>query len=204
MSCRLCLANVPSARALELTLTCETDPVQSLLAVGTAEGRLFVFGGPAVEISWDVGRPVKIRHLAWRAGSGFLGVVGEFQGVHWPSAQDPVADAMPPADSKDTLSVYDLGRLEKGRPFRDSSLSMRSNITYVPLCPLLHLASSLTQPGALQLPRIPPAPSLPLRRRQRRHRRCLRFGPRLSRSRGKGTEPLVRPGGDFKEKWSAD
>ncbi|GAA6001980.1 hypothetical protein JCM10207_003022 [Rhodosporidiobolus poonsookiae] len=83
------------------------DPVQSLLAVGTEHGRLFVFGAPGVELSWDVGIPSKIRHLAFKSGSGFLCVV----------------------DAKDTLYVFDLQRLENGRPHRDSSLSLRSNVT---------------------------------------------------------------------------
>ncbi|GAA5852720.1 hypothetical protein JCM8547_002602 [Rhodosporidiobolus lusitaniae] len=85
------------------------DPVQSLLAVGTERGRLFVFGAPGVELSWDIGVPSKIRHLAWKCGSGFLCVV----------------------DAKDTLYVFDLQRLEHGRPHRDSSLSLRSNVTCV-------------------------------------------------------------------------
>lgn len=53
------------------------DPVQSLLAVGTEHGKLFVFGAPGVQLSWDIGIPTKIRHLAFKAGSGFLCVVGE-------------------------------------------------------------------------------------------------------------------------------
>lgn len=53
------------------------DPVQSLLAVGTVQGRLFVFGKPGVQLSWDLGYPSKIRHLAFRAGSGFLVAIGE-------------------------------------------------------------------------------------------------------------------------------
>lgn len=53
------------------------DPVQSLLAVGTELGRVFVFGGPEVQLSWNMGRPIRIKHLAFRAGSGFLCCVGE-------------------------------------------------------------------------------------------------------------------------------
>lgn len=91
--------------------------MQSLLACGTVEGKLFLFGAPPVELSWDLGRPAKIKHLAFRPGAGFLIVI----------------------DSKDTLSVYDLGRIEPatGRPFRDSSLSMRSNITSLEAHPSL-------------------------------------------------------------------
>ncbi|GAA5828420.1 hypothetical protein JCM11251_006237 [Rhodosporidiobolus azoricus] len=87
------------------------DPVQSLLAVGTATGGLFVFGKPGVELRWDVGLPNKIRHLAFKAGSGFLCAV----------------------DAKDTLYIYDLQRLDphSGRPHRDSSLSLRSNVTCI-------------------------------------------------------------------------
>ncbi|KAL8291471.1 hypothetical protein RQP46_002449 [Phenoliferia psychrophenolica] len=90
------------------------DPVQSLLAVGTTGGALFVFGGPGVQLRWDLGRALKIKHLAFRCGSGFLAVVGMFT-----------------PDAKDTLSVYDLARLEKGKPVRDSSLSMRSVVTCI-------------------------------------------------------------------------
>lgn len=52
------------------------DPVQSLLAVGTEHGKITVFGQPSVQLSWEVGVRVKVKHLAWRAGSGFLCVVG--------------------------------------------------------------------------------------------------------------------------------
>ncbi|GAA5898928.1 uncharacterized protein JCM6883_003474 [Sporobolomyces salmoneus] len=83
------------------------DPVQSLLAVGTEHGKLFVFGAPGVQLSWDIGIPTKIRHLAFKAGSGFLCVV----------------------DAKDTLYVFDLNRIDKNRPHRDSMLSLRSKVT---------------------------------------------------------------------------
>lgn len=65
---------------LLLASTCyerHADPVQSLLAVGTEHGRLFVFGAPGVELGWDLGMPTKIRHLVFKPGSGFLCVVGE-------------------------------------------------------------------------------------------------------------------------------
>lgn len=58
-------------------LPSRTDPVQSLLAVGTERGRIFIFGGPAVLLSWDIGSPLKIKHLAFRAGTGFLVCLGE-------------------------------------------------------------------------------------------------------------------------------
>ncbi|BGP46843.1 Lethal(2) giant larvae sro7 [Rhodotorula kratochvilovae] len=83
------------------------DPVQSLLAVGTEHGRLVVLGAPGVELVWDLGMPTKVRHLAFKCGSGFLCVV----------------------DAKNTLSVFDLQRLDNGKPHRDSSLSLRSNVT---------------------------------------------------------------------------
>ena len=66
-----------SALKLSRLIAPRTDPVQSLLAVGTTEGRLFVFGESGVELSWDIGRPLKIKHLAFKAGSGFLCLVGE-------------------------------------------------------------------------------------------------------------------------------
>ncbi|GAA5918972.1 hypothetical protein JCM1841_002666 [Sporobolomyces salmonicolor] len=77
--------------------------------VGTQQGKLFVFGAPGVQLGWDVGIPSKIRHLAFKAGSGFLCIV----------------------DAKDTLYVFDLNRIEKGRPHRDSMLSLHSNVTCV-------------------------------------------------------------------------
>ncbi|GAA6005264.1 hypothetical protein JCM11491_002639 [Sporobolomyces phaffii] len=40
--------------------------------VGTEHGKLFVFGAPGVQLSWDIGIPTKITHLAFKPGSGFL------------------------------------------------------------------------------------------------------------------------------------
>ncbi|SCV67903.1 BQ2448_5514 [Microbotryum intermedium] len=89
------------------------DPVQGLLAVATERGALHVFGKPSVHLSWDLGRPVKIKHLAFRPGAGFLACV----------------------DSKDTLHVFDLGRIENNKPYRDSSLSLRAQITCIEASP---------------------------------------------------------------------
>ena len=50
--------------------------MQSLLAVGTTNGAMFVFGGAGVQLRWDLGRPIKIKHMAFRSGSGFLAVIG--------------------------------------------------------------------------------------------------------------------------------
>ncbi|GAA5990640.1 hypothetical protein JCM5350_001338 [Sporobolomyces pararoseus] len=75
--------------------------------VGTEHGKLFVFGAPGVQLSWDIGIPTKIRHLAFKSGSGFLCVV----------------------DAKDTLYTFDLNRIDKIRPHRDSMLSLRSKVT---------------------------------------------------------------------------
>ncbi|GAA6012247.1 hypothetical protein JCM8202_003257 [Rhodotorula sphaerocarpa] len=85
------------------------DPVQSILAVGTQQGRIYVLGKPGVQLAWDTGYPSKIRHLAFRPGSGFLCAI----------------------DAKDTLYVYDLQRIDQGRPHRDSSLSLRANVTCI-------------------------------------------------------------------------
>ncbi|GAA5823542.1 hypothetical protein JCM5353_006298 [Sporobolomyces roseus] len=83
------------------------DPVQSLLAVGTEHGKLFVFGAPGVQLWWDIGIPTKIKHLAFKAGSGFLAIV----------------------DAKETLYIFDLNRLDKNRPHRDAMLSLRAKVT---------------------------------------------------------------------------
>ncbi|KDE03147.1 hypothetical protein MVLG_06342 [Microbotryum lychnidis-dioicae p1A1 Lamole] len=89
------------------------DPVQGLLAVATEQGGLHIFGKPPVRLSWDLGRPLKIKHLAFRPGAGFLACV----------------------DQKDTLHVFDLGRIENNKPYRDSSLSLRAQITCVEASP---------------------------------------------------------------------
>ncbi|GAA6059605.1 hypothetical protein JCM10212_005104 [Sporobolomyces blumeae] len=75
--------------------------------VGTEHGKLFIFGAPGVQLAWDVGVPNKIRHLAFKPGSGFLCVV----------------------DAKDTLYVFDLNRIDRDRPHRDSMISLRSKVT---------------------------------------------------------------------------
>lgn len=52
------------------------DPVQFLLAVGTADGELVILGSPAVQVVWHLPRAIKIKFLALKAGSPFLCVVG--------------------------------------------------------------------------------------------------------------------------------
>lgn len=77
LRCAACASSKPTVSADTACERATTDPVQSLLAVGTEHGRLFVSGRPGVQLSWELGYPSKIRHLAFRSGSGFLCLVGQ-------------------------------------------------------------------------------------------------------------------------------
>lgn len=62
------------------------DPVQSLLAVGTKHGVLYVFGAPAVALSFGPKPANSIKLLAFKPGTALLLAI----------------------DAKDTLLIYDL------------------------------------------------------------------------------------------------
>lgn len=53
------------------------DPVQSLLALGTAAGTLHLYGRPGVNVEWALRPAHQVKHLAFRSGTGILVVAGE-------------------------------------------------------------------------------------------------------------------------------
>lgn len=104
------------------------DPTQSLLAVATFTGAVYIFGQAGVETSFpNSSRGIKVKHLAFKPGSGLLCVVGQY-------APPPVGFTLTLAkftDSQSSLSVWDLTRLENGKPTKDCTISMRSEVTSV-------------------------------------------------------------------------
>ena len=70
-------------------------PTQSLLAVGTASGAIYIFGAGGVETNFpNSSRGIKIQHLAFKPGSGILCVVG--QSLSTRSVESPLI-IVPPA-----------------------------------------------------------------------------------------------------------
>ena len=89
------------------------DPVQSLLAVGTKHGLLYVFGAPAVALSFGPKPASSIKLLAFKPGTALLLAI----------------------DGKDTLYIYDLADVHLNptthvqEPQRHSVHSLRSVAT---------------------------------------------------------------------------
>lgn len=52
------------------------DPVESLLAIGTEEGRIYIFGKNGVELNWNLTSSSRIKFLCFK--SNYLLVLGEY------------------------------------------------------------------------------------------------------------------------------
>ncbi|EPQ26975.1 uncharacterized protein PFL1_05610 [Pseudozyma flocculosa PF-1] len=95
------------------------EPVAGYLAVGTSQGTVHIFGSAPVQIALTLRPAVKVRHLAFRSGTGLLVCI----------------------DEKDNMSIYDLERPDpqirasnasSSNHYRASSASTGNSLTGSP------------------------------------------------------------------------
>ncbi|KAN0065129.1 Lethal(2) giant larvae sro7 [Thecaphora frezii] len=95
------------------------EPVRGYLAVGTTQGTVHLFGSPPVHLSFTLRPAQKVRHLAFKSGTGLLVCI----------------------DDKDNMSIYDLERPDpqiraahasSSNQYRASSASMGNTLTGPP------------------------------------------------------------------------
>lgn len=89
------------------------DPLQSFLAVGTADGHLHLWGSPAVSTSWQNRPAHSIKFLSFKSGSPLICAI----------------------DVKNYLTIYNLSRLQDGKPLREFTHSVRSTVTCFDISP---------------------------------------------------------------------
>lgn len=128
------------------------DPVQGLLAVGTELGRVYVFGGPEVQLSWNMGRPIRIKHLAFRAGSGFLCCVGECSAPagrkKWKTGVDVAVQTRRTRSPSTTCRAWRTGS-PCGTPLTSFAHPLRASFACFHLAPALTRATnSCVEPSA--------------------------------------------------------
>ncbi|KAH9466929.1 hypothetical protein MJO28_000486 [Puccinia striiformis f. sp. tritici] len=89
------------------------DPLQSLLAVGTADGCFHLWGRPGVSTSWQNRPAHSIKFLAFKSGSPLICAI----------------------DSKNYLTVYNLSKVQDEGPLREFTHSVRSTVTCFDISP---------------------------------------------------------------------
>ncbi|OAV88956.1 hypothetical protein PTTG_12209 [Puccinia triticina 1-1 BBBD Race 1] len=89
------------------------DPLQSFLAVGTADGHFHLWGSPGVSSSWQNRPAHSIKFLNFKSGSPLICAI----------------------DVKNYLTVYNLSRIQDGGPLREFTHSIRSTVTCLDVSP---------------------------------------------------------------------
>lgn len=90
------------------------DSVQSLLAIGTANGCLAIVGAQGVILTFSLRPALAVKYLVFRSGTSQLCCI----------------------DARDTLSVFDVAVLDgESRPTRSLAWSARSTVTAIDCSP---------------------------------------------------------------------
>ncbi|KAA1115119.1 hypothetical protein PGT21_031876 [Puccinia graminis f. sp. tritici] len=95
------------SKAFELGITATItamayDPLQSLLAVGTADGHFHLWGSSGVSSSWQNRPAHSIKFLTFKSGSPLICAI----------------------DVKNYLTVYNLSKIQDGWPLREFTHSL--------------------------------------------------------------------------------
>ena len=157
-----------------------------------------------MQLRWELGRPLKIKHLAFRCGSGFLAVVGALEiwrrRERGADLRAPAAFQTPRTHFRSTTSLDS----RRGSQYATAPCPCAQSSRASPASPSVSVLAHPSPSGHLSRPQLHRNVCFALIHlpwRQGRHRGRLRHRSRRARRGCEGSKPLARAGGDLEEEW---